>query len=299
MHVVVSGAAGNLARVLLPMLWADAEIERVTAIDRQPVPLRHAKFRILRSDVGSTASCATLRGADAVVHLAYITLRGQMSPATMAQTNIDATHAFLGAAAEAGVQRIVFLSSAAVYGNGTDIDETAPLAPLPGFLYARHKSECEQWLEAEVPQAVRLRPHVILGPHAQPLLKRLTDVRFYPHLPEPQPLLQCVHELDVCKAVLLTLHGEATGAFNLAAPTPFSLKSLIKARHPHATALPLWLARAALWCAWRFKGFGGEPGWHSGLTQTLTLDCRRAASVLGWRPGFVDWHAVLAATSGK
>jgi UDP-glucose 4-epimerase len=57
----------------------------------------------------------------------------------------------LGAAAEAGVQRLVFVSSAAVYGAWPDlpdpVPEDTPLRPLPGFAYGRTRRRWSTWLD--------------------------------------------------------------------------------------------------------------------------------------------------------
>ena len=199
------------------------------------------------------------------------------------------------AARRAGVGRLIHMSSAAVYGSGLHLDEGAPLAPLSGFLYARHKAHLERLLETEFPECVRLRPHVILGRNAQPLLRQLLSLPCYVALPEPQPLLQCVHEDDVARAVLLALSSDVRGVFNLAVEDSFSYRDAIRGRHRISIPLPRGAARAGLEFAWRTWGWGGEPAWIEGLTRTLLLNCRRAAAELGWKSRY-DAAAVLAAT---
>ena len=280
MRVCVTGAAGHLARALLPTLCAADWTERVVGVDRVACGFRHPKFSEVVSDVASRTALDEVRGADALVHLAYVVLRGRASAGAMRRVNVDAAISVIGAAAPAA--RVVALSSAAVYGNGEALAENAPLAPLPGFLYAAHKAELEAWIGRHAPRVAVLRPHIILGPHAQPLLRRLATLPVYPRLPDPQPRLQCVHEADVVRAILLALRSDATGAFNLAWPETFPWKALARSRHRRAIGLPLAWLRAALWLAWRATGWGGEPGWLAGAAESLTLDCARARDVLGW-----------------
>lgn len=292
MRVVVTGAAGRLARAFLPMLCADPAIARVTGIDRMPPAFGHAKFEPVVADIGDRAAHARLRGADALVNLAFVVLRGRLSLNEMRRSNVDATRALLSAAHDAKVGSIVQLSSAAVYGHGTRLAEDAPLAPLPRFGYALHKAEVDAWIAQALPGIAVLRPTIILGPNAQPLLKRIAAAPCHVRLPDPQPRLQCVHEDDVARAVALALTQRASGAFNLAAATEFSLRELVLARHPHAPGVPLALSRLALGLAWRTTGWGGEPGWFDGITETLTLDCARARTVLGWRPRHEQWREI-------
>ena len=292
MRVVVTGAAGRLAQAVLPRLCADAAVGQVTGIDRVRPMFRHPKFEPVIADIAEPAAHAPLRGAQALVNLAFVLLRGHLPVQEMRRGNVEGTRALLAAADAAGVGSIVHLSSAAVYGRGTDITEDAPLAPLPRFHYALHKAEVDAWIAQALPRAAVLRPTIILGPNAQPLLRRLAAAPCYPRLPDPQPQLQCIHEDDVAQAVALALARRASGAFNLAAPTPFSLRDLVCAHRPRARGVPPALARVALALLWRTTGWGAEPGWFDGIGESLTLDCSRAAVVLGWRPRHVHWREI-------
>lgn len=283
MRIVVTGSSGRFARALLPMLCAHPDIDTVTGVDLRAPHFAHLRFAATCGDIRDPCFARQLAGHDALVHLAFVVLRGRMSEAEMFDINVTASHKLFHAARAAGVKRLIHLSSAAVYGQGVHLNESAPYAPLPGFLYARHKAHLEQLLALELPECVRLRPHVILGPHAQPLLRQLLRQPFYPRLPEPQPLLQCVHEDDVARAVLLALGKEARGAFNLASDDSFSFRDAIRKRHRVSIPLPLAAVRRSVSVAWRCFGWGGEPAWVEGLTRTLLLNCRRAIVELGWR----------------
>jgi UDP-glucose 4-epimerase len=294
MRIVVSGAAGRLAAALLPRLCSNADVTRVIGIDRVPASFRHAKFAPIIADIRDAPSLAALHGAGALVHLAFVLQRGRLPLRQMRTSNVDGSEALLAAAAVVDVPRIVHVSTAAVYGAGNDLTEDAPLAPWPRFQYACQKAELETWIAREVPQAVVLRPTVILGPNAQPLLRQLIRAPFYVRLPDPQPRLQCVHEDDVADAIVAALAARVRGAFNLAAPQSFALRELVRWRRPHALGLPLAVARVALALAWRATGWGGEPGWLDGVSASLTLDCRRATAALGWQPRHTHWREIVA-----
>jgi len=281
---------------LLPRLCADPDVARVVGIDRLPARFEHPKFEPVLADIREGPAQAVLRGAAGIVHLAFVLLRGRQRLQAMESANVEGSALFLGAAAAAGIPRIVHLSSAAVYGHGSDLDESAPLAPLPRFHYACHKARVERWIAGALPQAVVLRPTGILGPNALPLLRQLIAAPFYVRLPDPQPRLQCVHEDDVAEAITAALKRPAAGAFNLAAPGSFTLRELAHSRRPHAPGLPLALVRGAAWLAWSTTGWGGETGWLDGLTATLTITCRRAEAELGWRPRYTGWRDIVAAS---
>lgn len=292
MHVVVTGAAGHLGQVLLPALLADRRVTRVTAIDRAPLALDHPRLAVRRGDAAELAA-GTLRGADALVHLAFVLLRGWRSRRAMARANVDMSRRVFSAAADAGVARLLFLSSAAVYGGGEQLTEAAPLDPLPGFAYAADKMACERWLMAELPRAVRLRPHIVLGPRALPLLKRLVHLRVGLRQAPPLPRLQLVHEQDVVAAIGLALARDVSGPFNLATDDAFTLNELVAYAGGARLRLSPAAARALLRGLWLLAGAGGEPGWGGGLTRSLTLDTERARLLLGWRPAYAGWRQVL------
>jgi UDP-glucose 4-epimerase len=281
MRVCVTGAAGHLAHALLPRLCAESWVSDVVGVDRVRSRFQHAKFTPVVSDLAHARVAAEAGSADALVHLAFVVLRGRTSVREMRRANVAAAQSIVGAADAAG-KRVVVLSSAAVYGRGESVTESAPLAPLPGFLYAQHKTELERWIATRATRAVVLRPQVILGPDALPLLRQLAALPVYPRLPDPQPRLQCVHEADVARAILLALRTDSAGAFNLAWSEPITWKALARSRNRRAIGVPLsWLC-AGLWVAWRVAGWGGEPGWLAGAANSLTLDCTRARDELGW-----------------
>lgn len=282
MRVFVTGSSAQLARALLPRLCAHPGVAQVTGVDIEPPHFAHPKFSAIALDIRTGQLARRMENHNILINMAFRVLRGRMSEAAMFDINIDGGHKVFHAARAAGVARLIHLSSAAVYGSGENLCEDAPLAPLPGFLYGQHKARLEQWLAAEFPQCLRLRPHVILGPNAQPLLKWLLRQPCHLRLPEPAPRLQCVHEEDVVDAVLLAMESAVRGALNLAAADSFSFRDAVRARHRLSLALPVPLARAVLGTAWKLSGWGGEPAWIDGLARNLTLDCSRAQRELGW-----------------
>lgn len=227
-----------------------------------------------------------LHDCDALVHLAWTVLRGRTNAQAMYANNVGVSQKLFAAAAAAGVTRLIHVSSAAVYGNGSLLNEQTRLAPLAGFLYAEHKAEFDTWVARELPATIVLRPHIILGPNALPLLRKMLHLPFYPKLPDPQPLFQCVHEHDVAAAIVFGLHSTQSGPFNLAAADTFSYREAICARHPRAIGIPYSLTRFTLYGAWKLLGVGAEPGWIAGMRADLTLDCSRAREILGWQPRY-------------
>lgn len=283
MKVFVTGSSSHFAAALLPKLCASADVERVTGIDLDPPRFEHAKFGATQLDIRSPQLERLVAGHDALVHLAQIASAGRMPEAEMFEINVTGGHKAFHTARQAGVRRFIQLSSAAVYGGGVHLSEQAPLDPAPACLQAVHHAHLEKLLEIEFPECVRFRPQNILGPHSRPALKRLFRLPCYLRLPEPHPLLQCVHEDDVARALLLALGQNARGAFNLAAEESFSHRDAVRRRHRLAIPVPPFAARAGANAARRWLGWSGDPQWVDGLSRTLLVNCRRAAVELGWR----------------
>jgi len=293
MRIFLSGSSSHLAQALLPRLCAKSEISAVVGIDLQASNFAHPKFTQHILDIRSPETARLMQACDALLHLAFVVLRGKMAAEVMFDINVQGTRQLFSAARQAGISRLVHLSSAAVYGSGENLNESVTLNPLPGFLYGQHKAQVESWLADEFPGALRLRPHIILGPNCQPLLQKLLRQPCYVRLAEPQPQLQCVHENDVADAIIAGLLLPASGAINLAAPGSYSLKQVITQAHARALPVPFSAAKLALNLAWRRTGFGGEPAWFDGVKQSLTLDCSRAMQVLAWQPRYTT-EATLA-----
>lgn len=296
MRVLLTGAAGHLAQAVLPQLCDCADVTRVVALDRNALRFEHAKIEPMRADLCDAELTPALHDCDALVHLAWTVLRGRTSARAMRANNIGASQKLFLAAQAAGVKRLIHVSSAAVYGSGSLLTEHSALKPLDHFLYAQHKAEFEVWLASKMPAALVLRPHIILGPNALPLLKALLALPFFVSFRDPQPLLQCVHEDDVAAAILLGLTSGESGAFNLAASDTLNYREVIRQRHCYALGIPYAVARAIFYGLWRVFGLGAEPGWAAGLGHDLTLDCRKAHELLGWQPCYSS-RAALQQTS--
>lgn len=124
MRVLVTGSAGFIGRVVVPRLLAAGH--EVSTYDRA-------------DDVGEDITVlsrigAALTGCDALVHLAAkVGLGVDLSDIDDYVRNNDlGTAVVLRAAAEAGVERIVYASSMVVYGEGRyDCPEHGPCAPPP------------------------------------------------------------------------------------------------------------------------------------------------------------------------
>ena len=138
MRVLVTGGAGYVGSVSVERLL-DAGHD-VVVLDDLSTGHRQAVPDAATLDVGSYGDAVGLAGllehaqVDAVLHCAARSLVGESvrDPARYYRQNVVGGVTLLDAARAAGIERIVFSSTAATYGvpATTPIPETAPLAPI-------------------------------------------------------------------------------------------------------------------------------------------------------------------------
>jgi len=150
----VTGGAGYIGSHLVRrLLDAGHEVHVLDRLDYGGSSLlRHCDspgFSMTRGDIADRAVLRrALRGSDAIVHLAALVgfPACQRDPQDALRSNVEGTRAVLAESDSA--QRLVFASTASVYGaTGPELrDESWPVSPLS--LYARTKVEAENLVKA-------------------------------------------------------------------------------------------------------------------------------------------------------
>lgn len=310
MRVIITGSSGRLGRILAPYLLTAGLADSVIGIDIQPAPFSATGYRHEQIDIRSNDTDTLFKDADALVHLAFVLMGGGLGRQrhdreSIRSVNVEGSRKMFMAAAHAGLQHAIFVSSAAVYGAWPDnpprIPESAPLRAMPGFAYAEDKIAVEHWLDHltathHAIKITRLRPHAILGKHAHPLLNALFRQPIYP-LAHPPPMTQCIWEQDVVSAIALALQQPVSGTFNLAADPPMSLYDMLGLVHRWRLPMHPAILSAIHHLAWHLTPVVGEPGWIRGLRYPLVLDTRLAQSKLGFTPKYTVPDCVRGAAN--
>lgn len=222
--VAVTGASGYLAGRLIRTLCADESIERVLGFDVRPSGLRHPKYVLDNMDVRNSALAGRLGGVHTLIHLAFI-----MDPikdeTLMRDVNVNGSENVFRSAGNAGVTKIVYTSSAVVYGAHSDnpvpLREEDPLRANLDFSYAAQKLEVEyvvREFREEFPDVTFtvLRPAIVLGRHADSAWSHLLEIPFFISVKGHSPPIQFVHEDDVAAALVFAVDEDLDGAYNLA-----------------------------------------------------------------------------------
>jgi UDP-glucose 4-epimerase len=149
--VLVTGGLGYIGSYVVPDLldrgWRVRVIDNNYRSDRD-VAARLAALDdvdIIEGDIRYLQPVeAAMQGAEAVVHLAAACLNKSITdPTESLDINLMGTQNVFSAAARAGVRRVIYASSASVYGNPTSLPmrEADPVAPLTPYCVAKLAGE--------------------------------------------------------------------------------------------------------------------------------------------------------------
>ena len=257
--VAVTGAAGYIAGRLIDLLCEDDSIERVVGFDVRKPSISHPKFVFDSVDVRDPALEARLSDIDVLVHLAFV-----MDPihdeAEMRDINVNGSQNVFRCAGRAGVRKVVYTSTALVYGAHPDNDlpmsEDAPLRANLDFSYAAHKLEVEyvvREVEDDFPDLtfVILRPAIVFGPNVDNAWSRALELPLAFAVQGYEIALQFVHEEDVARALHLGVTGDLEGAYNVAPDDRVDYDELISLTGRRPIALPEPVAFSVAERLWR------------------------------------------------
>lgn len=314
--VLVTGAAGMLGRHLVQRLLR--ENHRVVALDVAEeidglcvsVTGRdeHPRLVPVRADVRDTAAVtAAASGARYVVHAAAAL--PSYPDDEIADVDVGGTESVLTAARAADVDRVVHVSSTAVYGlpDHVPTPEDAPFGPVDPYSRAKIRAELACRAARRDGQTVAvLRPKTFLGPHRLGLFSMLfqwaDEGRAFPLLDGGRYRSQMLDVDDLVEAVLLVMTRPAADVdtdFNIAADRFGTLAEDFQAvldaagygrrvrSIPAAAALPVLRALDAA---------GLSPVYRRLLGKVCRESCvstDRAREVLGFRPRWSNRATIL------
>lgn len=172
-NILVTGGAGYVGSVLVPMLLAEGHKVNVLDLylyeDDVFAPYRdNPNLKEIRGDLRDPKAVQkALEGCNAVIHLACISNDPsfELDPDLGKSINFDSFRPLVQAAKRAGVKRFIYASSSSVYGiKDGEVTEDLPLEPLTD--YSKFKAMCEQVLEEEREPGfvtLTLRPSTVCG----------------------------------------------------------------------------------------------------------------------------------------
>ncbi|HEX2192828.1 MAG TPA: NAD-dependent epimerase/dehydratase family protein [Acidimicrobiales bacterium] len=302
MRVVVAGATGNVGTSVVRALAADPAVESIVGLARRRATVEWPKVSWAAADVSSDDLVPHFRGADVVVHLAWL-IQPSHRVDVMEATNVEGSARVFDAVARADVPALVYASSIGAYSPGPKdrpVDESWPTDGVPTSFYSRHKAAVERLLdgfEANHPgvRVVRMRKALIFKGEAAWGIRKLFLGRLVPgavlrpgRLPlvprHPRLVFQAVHTTDVAEAYRLAVVGDVRGPFNIAAPPVLHGDELGRALSARPVPVPAPVLRAAADVSWRLRLQPTPAGWVDLALNVPVMDTTRARQELGWRP---------------
>jgi nucleoside-diphosphate-sugar epimerase len=211
----------------------------------------HPKLRHVCADLRDPAARRALEGVDVLWHLGFQLWRDHRDPGSRR-------------AAE-------------------PIPETHPPRPNPECPYAGQKLEAERLCAGAAPWAA-LRISAVLGPHADPMVRRaaMGYRRVVPAIRGAPQAVQFLHEDDAAEALHRAGSARVTGVVNVATPDWLTEADVSRLTGGRVLRLPRRLMLSLAEAAWRARlvGFGADRAVL--ISGPLALDWRLASGVLGW-----------------
>jgi nucleoside-diphosphate-sugar epimerase len=320
MLYALSGGAGFLGLHLSRRLIADGHHVRTLDV----VPLDDAKLESsvqeLRGDVRDADRVrALMEGADVVVHAAAA-LPIQASRESIRSVNVGGTENILQAARDAGVRRVVFISSTAVYGvpEKHPIEESDPLVGVGA--YGESKIDAEALCRVAAVDTTILRPKTFVGPERLGVFEILFDWiregrRIY-ILGRGHNRYQLLAVEDLVDAIVRAAASPAAAreTFNVGATEFGTVRSDLQALIDHAGSssrlrpIPVKPAELVL-RALELARLSPLAEWHYKTAHKDSfVDVSKAQHLLGWEPRLsnsetlietYDWYLANRERVGK
>lgn len=309
--VLVSGATGFIGRRLCTRLQDEGE--DVLALVRHKAAGPWA--RVLVHTLGQASLPAgALSGVRAVFHLAgraHAEDVGEEGTRAYNEVNVIGTRTLLEAAAMAGVERFVFVSSVKAMGEGGSADcVNEEMPPAPATPYGRSKLEAEHLVleGGYVPHPVVLRPALVYGPCVKGNLNRMIEAiraGTFPPLPGVRNLRSMVHVDDLVEAALcVASERQAAGeVFLVTDGQLYSTGDIYRGIRsalglpPSSVGFPVFLLQmlATLGDGYQWLNKGRSPISTRSLAKLVESECydsRKLNRVCGFRPRRSLWEVL-------
>jgi nucleoside-diphosphate-sugar epimerase len=230
--VFVTGGTGFIGGAVVRQLRARGD--DVVALVRNPAKgaaLEELGCVLVTGDLGDERAIrAGMEGCDAVIHAAAVYEVGipASERRSMREANVGGTERVLGAALEAGIGKVVYVSTVGVFGNthGRVVDETYE-NPADNFTseYEKTKWEAHKVAERLIGEGlpcVIVQPGGVYGPGDESATGRLLDQFLegkMPLIPFPDLGICLTHVEDIAAGIILGLdQGRVGEAYVISGP---------------------------------------------------------------------------------
>jgi len=290
-RILITGIAGNLGRRVAKAMHRD---NHVVGIDRRPFKRRPKDVEHHQIDLRRKAAEGLFRkrNVHAVIHLGIMhNPRANLSEHYT--LNIYGTTKLLEYCVKYGVKKLVFLSSANIYGPRPEtsgyLTEDSPLMASQTFAGIQDLIAVDLlvqsffWKHPEL-EVVILRPVHIVGPGIKNAPSNYLRLDPVATLLGFDPLIQLVHTDDVVHAMKLALRPGARGIYNIAGPGVIPLGQLLQRLGRRTIPLPMFVAKGILDTMWKARLTSFPPPELAHIQFNCLVDDARARAKFGYAP---------------
>lgn len=307
MKILLTGGSGYIGSVTTELLCDDGH--EVTVFDNLERGHREAVDPRARLVVGDLREPMPIREAmraakpDAVVHFAAYALVGESmaDPLKYFDNNVGGGLHLLDAMLREGVQKIIFSSTCASYGQPETMPMTEALPQRPTNPYGESKLMLETALRWEQErrglQPVFLRYFNACGATEKYGEDHEPETHLIPNVlkvalgqaaavpvfgddyatPDGTCIRDYIHIVDLARAHILALEKDVAGPFNLGTGTGFSVKQVVETcREVTGHPIPVEMSPRR----------AGDPA-------CLVAGAAKAKDILGWKPQYPDLKTIV------
>jgi UDP-glucose 4-epimerase len=246
MKVVITGGAGFIGSHLAEAL---SSMHQVTIIDNLSTGnLHNLEGLPVEVTIGEISDFELLKrefnGADCVLHqAAFISVpKSVRDPLTTNEINTTGTLNVLLAARDSGVKKVIFASSAAVYGDSPDLPKHERMLPNPLSPYATSKLAgeyyCHVFSKQYNVQTISFRYFNVYGPRQNPYSEYAAVIpKMITRLNSKKPPIiygngtqtrDFIFIQDLVSAVISATKSDVSGVFNLASGRRTDINEIVR-----------------------------------------------------------------------
>ncbi len=245
MRILITGGAGFIGSHIAEYYQDKAEVRVLDNLRTGSMEnLAGIKVEFIRGDVRDRVKLAkAMKNVDYVFHLAAMigVPESMERPLDCVDINVNGTLMVLEEAARAGVKKLIYASSAAVYGNTSDVIRREDMCSDPDSVYAVTKLDgehyCKIFSESGKLKTVSLRYFNVFGPRQDPesayaaapavFCNRAIHGKKITIFGDGEQSRDFVYVDDVVRVNAFFMENDLEGVYNVAAGRTVSINELV------------------------------------------------------------------------
>ncbi len=294
---LITGGSGYFGSALLKKIRAAGHQVRV--FDLNDADDRPGDVEFVQGDIRNLEAVRKACEGISVVHHNVALVPLAKDKEAFWSVNYDGTENLMKACLENGVEKVVHMSSSAIFGvpSKNPVDDSVPPNPMEDYGRAKFAAEdvCKTYIDQGLDVTI-VRPRTIMG-HGrlgimQILFEWIRQGKNIPVLGSGDNLYQFVHADDLADAVIAAGERRGASVYNIGAEEFCSIRETLEALTKHAgtgsrvISLPM---EPTVWAMKLTSAIGLSPlgpYHHLMYGRSMYFDVTRPKEELGYRPRY-------------